>query len=150
MKTYFAYGSNMNIEQMMRRCPDSHLIGVGVLKGYSLTFKGSSMSAVATIEPNEDSEVPVVMWSISEMDEKKLDIYEGFPRLYIKRQLKVHAGKKTVSGFAYIMTDGKSIGLPSTGYFDIILEGYEENGIDTKPLFGALYDVKSKLKCVQN
>lgn len=150
MKTYFAYGSNMNIEQMRRRCPESHLIGVGLLKGYSLTFKGSSISAVATIEPNEDFEVPVVMWSISEIDEKKLDMYEGFPRLYVKRQIKVHAGTKTVSGFAYIMTDGKSIGLPSTGYFDIILEGYEENGIDTKPLFDALYAVKSKIKCVQN
>ena len=33
-KKYIAYGSNMNIEQMSRRCPNAKPIGKTVLKNY--------------------------------------------------------------------------------------------------------------------
>lgn len=134
-----AYGSNTNISQMSVRCPDAKIIGVSVIKGYSLEFHGGGGNAVATIVPKKDSEVPVVIWEISERDERSLDRYEGFPRLYYKQDFRVYLGKRRVDAFAYIMAHGYEIGMPSEYYYNVILEGYTANDIDTKPLFEALY-----------
>ena len=35
---YFAYGSNLDLPQMKRRCPSSKLISKGSLSDYRLTF----------------------------------------------------------------------------------------------------------------
>jgi len=32
--TYFGYGSNIWLEQMRKRCPESQFIGVGILSGW--------------------------------------------------------------------------------------------------------------------
>ena len=37
-KLYFAYGSNMNDEQMEFRCPDAEAVGTVCLEGYRLAF----------------------------------------------------------------------------------------------------------------
>lgn len=137
-RIYLAYGSNMHLEQMKMRCPDSKRLGVSVIEGYSLEFHDGG-NAVATIVPKDGSEVPVVVWEISERDERSLDRYEGFPRLYFKKDFKVYLGKRKVDVFAYIMAHGYEIGLPSEYYYNVILEGYTANNIDTKPLFAALY-----------
>ena len=41
MKYYLAYGSNLNVRQMMHRCPGAKPVGKMVLEGYELLFKGS-------------------------------------------------------------------------------------------------------------
>ena len=74
MKMYVAYGSNMNVEQMSRRCPDAKVFGTGLLHGYKIVFRGRS-NGVANIEPAEGSTVPVVLWKISPSDEKALDVF---------------------------------------------------------------------------
>ena len=38
MKYYFAYGSNMNLDQMAYRCPDAEVVGRCVLKDYRLDY----------------------------------------------------------------------------------------------------------------
>ena len=48
-RLYIAYGSNINLEQMANRCPNSKVIGKEMLKGYELEFRG-----VATIVPKEN------------------------------------------------------------------------------------------------
>ena len=73
-RLYIAYGSNINLEQMANRCPNSNVIGKEMLKGYELEFRG-----VATIVPKENAEVPVLIWVIDGRDEHSLDKYEGFP-----------------------------------------------------------------------
>ena len=35
-RLYIAYGSNINLEQMANRCPNSKVIGKEMLKGYEL------------------------------------------------------------------------------------------------------------------
>ena len=47
---YFAYGSNINLDQMRYRCPDASVYGQAVLDNYDLRFRGSG---VATVEPKE-------------------------------------------------------------------------------------------------
>ena len=40
MKYYLAYGSNLNKEQMQKRCPGAVPVGTMTLKGFELKFKG--------------------------------------------------------------------------------------------------------------
>ena len=69
-KLYFAYGSNMNLDQMAFRCPDAEVVGVVRVDDYRLTFCGSSYAGVATILPQPGSHVDGVLWRISEADER--------------------------------------------------------------------------------
>lgn len=51
-KYYFAYGSNMDINQMKDRCPDAEFMNVAYLKGYRFVYDGYSKKrrgAVANI-----------------------------------------------------------------------------------------------------
>lgn len=137
-KYYIAYGSNMNLPQMARRCPDAKVIGAGSIKGWELTFRGYRNGAVATIEHKADSEVPILLWSISEADEASLDVYEGWPRLYRKEIIHCEVDGKDIEAMVYIMNKGREKNLPSFDYFGTILRGYRANGIDEKPLFDAL------------
>lgn len=36
---YIAYGSNLNLSQMFKRCPGSRVIGTSELDGWELLFK---------------------------------------------------------------------------------------------------------------
>lgn len=76
---------------------------------------------VEMVTPREDSRVPVVLWEISDRDERNLDRYEGFPRLYFKKDFRVYLGKRKVSAFAYIMSSGYAIGISSEYYYNVIL-----------------------------
>ncbi len=51
-RLYIAYGSNLNLSQMEKRCPGATVVGTGEVKGYELLFRG-----VATIEPRENASV---------------------------------------------------------------------------------------------
>lgn len=74
-KTYLAYGSNINTEQMSCRCPDARVVGTSVIPDHKLVFRGRMYAAVATIEPEKGSSVPVLVWKISGRDEAHLDRY---------------------------------------------------------------------------
>lgn len=138
-KLYIAYGSNMNIGQMARRCPTAKVVASTWLEGYQLRFRGGSYSSVATVEPSEDDLVPVLVWEIQPDDEKSLDIYEGWPHLYRKETLKIKLGKKTLPAMIYIMNGEKyPYGYPSQSYFDTIRDGYISAGFDPKLLHQAV------------
>lgn len=129
-KYYLAYGSNLNKRQMKTRCPDAVPVGSCVVKDYELVFRG-----VATIEPNPGAEVPCGIWKISKGDEAALDRYEGYPRLYVKQDFRVKVNGKTITAMAYVMTDGiRPLSPPSTSYLLTIAEGYDDFGLDDKPL----------------
>lgn len=40
---YFAYGSNLDLEQMAQRCPDAEIVGPVRLENYELRFRGSAL-----------------------------------------------------------------------------------------------------------
>lgn len=136
-KYYIAYGSNLDVDQMLRRCPDAITIGSSTIDRYKLVFRGNSGSGVATIEPSERDSVPVGIWSISPSDEDALDWYEGFPRLYVKQLFTLLVRGKVVKAMAYIMTPGHEIAQPSSLYLNTILDGYKDFGFDPAPLLAA-------------
>lgn len=136
-KLYVAYGSNMNLSQMEIRCPAARKICSSILEDYQLEFRGGG---VATIIPERGSEVPIVLWDITQGCEKVLDIYEGYPRLYNKKEVSVVVNSTRCKAMAYIMTEeySKRSSPPFKRYFDIIKEGYIVNEIDIGPLNKAL------------
>ena len=91
---YFAYGSNLNLFQMKRRCKDSIFLKKINLKDFSLTFR--SKYRAADIEPKKNSIVPGGLFDISKSDEKKLDVYEDYPILYRKFYF-TYYGKKVMT-----------------------------------------------------
>ena len=79
-KEYFAYGSNLNFEQMAYRCPEATVVGTAKLDGYELAFRRGYL----TILPKEGASVEGLIWSVTDHDESQLDCYEGYPTFYDK------------------------------------------------------------------
>lgn len=135
-KLYLAYGSNLDREQMAYRCPTAKVVGTGVIKDYRLMFKGSKTGSYLTIEPAPGYEVPVAVWSVTAQDEKRLDLYEGYPRFYYKADVRLpvqrlESGKtKVENAFVYIMHEDHRLGRPSKSYMDVCANGYEDFGFD--------------------
>ena len=131
-RLYIAYGSNINLEQMAYRCPNSKIVSKEMLKGYELEFRG-----VATIVPNDKSEVPILIWEIDGRDEHSLDKYEGFPNYYRKELFEIDVNGEKKECMAYLMNGGH-ISPPMSYYYNVIKQGYEANGMDTSYLRAAL------------
>lgn len=144
-KYYFAYGSNINLNQMERRCPNATVVESVVLPDHELLFRGNSSGCgVATIRPKEGSQVHGLLWRITERCERSLDIYEGFPHLYKKAPVTVQNSKgESISVMAYIMTEERHLVPvpPSIGYYDGIEEGFKQNGLPRSELREALKKV---------
>ena len=88
-KLYFAYGSNMNLDQMAYRCPAAEAVCTAKLEGYELFFAGRPGNGVASIRPKQGGTVVGVLWKLTEACEKSLDHYEAFPALYGKETVRV-------------------------------------------------------------
>ena len=137
-KYYAAHGFFMNTVRMADRCPTAVNLGAGELKGYRLLFRGGHAEAVATVEPDKDTTVPVLVWEITLADEAALDIFEGFPARCRKETVKVKLDGKTVNAVLYITNEETPPGRPGAYHYESILEGYEAAGLDTDILRGAL------------
>ena len=75
MKTYYlAYGSNLNVSQMKYRCPNAIRMGKIILKDYELEFR-----TFLTIVPKKGASVPIGVWLVDAIDERRLDAYESTP-----------------------------------------------------------------------
>ena len=84
-KEYFAYGSNLNFEQMAYSCPEATAVGIAKLEGYELAFRRGYL----TILPKEGASVEGLIWSVTDHDESQLDCYEGYPTFYDKETMTV-------------------------------------------------------------
>ena len=129
---YFAYGSNLNLFQMKRRCKDSVFLKKYELKGYKLNFR--SKYRAADIEKSKNSIVPGALFEISKSDEKKLDVYEDFPILYKKLYFTYYS--KTV--MTYIMVNKTEFRYPTQRYLNVVKQGYKDCNLNTNYLFKAL------------
>ena len=141
-KLYFAYGSNMNLNQMAFRCPDAEVVESVRLEGYRLAFRtNGGGNGVATILPEEGSRVEGVLWKITSECEKSLDFYEGYPHLYGKETVKVQGKdgvKREVMAYTMNAPYKDQPAIPSDLYFMGIVEGCHQNGISSRSITDAL------------
>lgn len=148
-KYYIAYGSNLNMFQMSKRCPNAKLVGTGMINGYELVFRGGRYSAVATVEPKTGAKVPVGIWEISDRDERSLDVYEGYPRLYTKKSMIISHDNVRHDAMLYVMNDGYDYGMPNDTYYQTILEGYKDCHLDITYLNSAVQGMKDIIEIIE-
>lgn len=78
----FAFGLDMNIENMRRRCPDAQFRGIANLPGKRICLTGNhpySGGAVLSYADDLYSSVPGVLYEVHEAMLRKLDMCEGVP-----------------------------------------------------------------------
>ena len=130
---YFAYGSNMDTEQMRRRCPDAKCIDTAVLHGWKFAL---DEVGYATVVPAAGASVPGLLWMLSDADEAELDVYEGVrSRCYEKVTLSI-APKRTgvpAQALVYFSLRGANEGARVQGYLERIVHAAAQAG------FGASY-----------
>ncbi|MCM1221910.1 MAG: gamma-glutamylcyclotransferase [Lachnospiraceae bacterium] len=131
---YIAYGSNLNLAQMAVRCPSAKVYATGVLNNWELIYRGADGNSHATIKRKSGSTVPVLVWEIQPRDEYHLDIYEGYPRYYFKKNIMVYIGERKKKAMVYIMDERRLPGRPSAGYVETIRQGYIDNDLDMSVL----------------
>lgn len=150
-KLYFAYGSNINLDQMAARCPAARVVGPVVLEDHELLFRGNAGgNGVATIAPKPGSRVHGLLWHITPDCERSLDRYEGYPHLYSKEPVTVQdkSGQK-ITVMAYIMTGGewwRDPALPSADYYGGIADGYIRNGLPVSALELSVRNARDEIR----
>ena len=83
MPLYFAYGSNMDVNAMARRCPGSEALGLARLERHRLQAMREGWLTAVRDSP---SAVHGVLWNLALADVAALDRYEGVGQgLYGKR-----------------------------------------------------------------
>ena len=141
---YAAYGSNLNRFQMKFRCPDAKILTTGVVKDYRLMYKGSMSGAYLTIEKEQGCLVPVAIWKISEHDLYRLDMYEGYPKFYYRKNIVIPcADGKNHRAIIYIMHEDRLLAIPNHYYVDTCEQGYDDFGFD-KQVLNAAFEYSMK------
>lgn len=138
MKLYVAYGSNLNIAQMQARCPHATIYSSAILSNWELIYRGTPTNSHATIRRKKGSIIPVLVWSITNSDEQRLDIYEGYPSYYYKQNIMVNINGLRKKAIVYIMNKSCLPGRPSARYVNTIRQGYYDNGFDLNILLKSL------------
>jgi Gamma-glutamyl cyclotransferase, AIG2-like len=100
MPLYFAYGANMSVSAMARRCPRSKPLGPARLVRHRLAVMREGWLTVAR-DPR--SAVHGVLWDLALADVQALDRYEGLPQgLYAKLTQPVVGGQGPRQAIVYV------------------------------------------------
>ncbi|KAK6543705.1 hypothetical protein TWF694_000440 [Orbilia ellipsospora] len=99
-KLYFAYGSNIWLDQMVRRCPSSTYKAVARLPSYRwlICERGYANIYPSPSPSTTTSEVWGILFDLPPEDEASLDRYEGFPFDYEKEMVTVELLEKDSEG----------------------------------------------------
>jgi phage replication-related protein YjqB (UPF0714/DUF867 family)/gamma-glutamylcyclotransferase (GGCT)/AIG2-like uncharacterized protein YtfP len=117
--TYFAYGSNLCVHQMARRCPGAVNPRPAKLADHDWLI---NQRGVATVEPFDGSEVHGVVWQVTDRDLATLDSAEGVPVRYRRDRLVVHTDEGPAEAWVYI-DHRVDPGPPRPGYLERIVDG---------------------------
>ena len=125
---YFAYGSNLDLFQMKRRCPEYRLISKGSLSGHSLTFNRFSNGwggGVADVIQDQDSKVWGLVFEISDSDLERLDRYEGYHKdqtsMYERWKAVIDTPNGQISDvWVYTVVEKQKFEPPTLEYLQII------------------------------
>jgi gamma-glutamylcyclotransferase (GGCT)/AIG2-like uncharacterized protein YtfP len=116
---YFAYGSNMDEEQMAARCSGAVQLATAVLEGYRFIINGQGVASVVT---SPRSRVHGLLWSLTQQHEESLDEYEGVDEGIYSRETRrvMRAAGPPVAALIYVAADCTE-GPPQPGYFERII-----------------------------
>ena len=119
---YFAYGSNMSVSQMARRCPGAIVGAVATLSGWRFKI---NRRGVATLVRDAKCEVTGLVWHLTEACELALDRYEGVRGGHYRKATLQVAGAPTL---VYLAAEERP-GPPRPEYLEGLLAAAEALGI---------------------
>ncbi|MGM9942244.1 MAG: gamma-glutamylcyclotransferase family protein [Bulleidia sp.] len=141
---YLAYGSNLNVEDMLYRCPNAVKAGQAFLENHRLVYRGTYHNAWLNVEPAQGYRVPVGVWQIHDSDEANMDVYEDYPALYDKKMIEIILNGEKKEAMIYIMNPGYACSEPDPYYVSTCRKGYSDFGFDESILDAAFdYSVKN-------
>ena len=136
---YFAFGSNLNPDQMTHRCPGHKVVGLAALRDHRLVFPVVSREwggGVAGVQVAHGSAVWGVAYELDEKHLEALDRYEGYHgagdarNLYEREKIWVELTRpddgsipRRLRAEYYVIANLASAAPPSRRYLDAILAG---------------------------
>jgi phage replication-related protein YjqB (UPF0714/DUF867 family) len=126
--SYFAYGSNLCVQQMARRCPGAVDPRPAMLADHDWLI---NERGVATVEPFHGSQVHGVVWRLTDHDLAALDSAEGVPVRYRRDKLTVHTDDGPSEAWVYI-DHRVDPGPPRPGYLERIIDGAMHHGLPAR------------------
>ena len=134
---HFAYGSNMNSEQVRARCADAKLIAVAKLADHQLAFHGNSPvwdGAEETLIPAPGQDVWGVIYELTPAGKEKLDdwqdaLFDGSGAYYHSPAKVTDPDGKVYSVLLYKKAKLGNPQKPSEEYLNFIVQGAVERGL---------------------
>jgi gamma-glutamylcyclotransferase (GGCT)/AIG2-like uncharacterized protein YtfP len=123
---YFAYGSNMNWQQMQRRCPSSKFVCVARLADYQFGISRHSRlrnCGTANVCPALGGEVWGIVYEVSPDDLVVLDTFEDGYRRQLVAVVALGDGANPLEALVYIADAETNVPLANAEYKRLILEG---------------------------
>jgi gamma-glutamylcyclotransferase (GGCT)/AIG2-like uncharacterized protein YtfP len=134
MALYAAYAGNLDPSRMALRAPASPPAGSGWLRGWRLTFAATDLSwsgPLATVVEDHLGEVFVMLYEVTESDERSLDEWEGVA-LGLWRKIRVRVDSMRGSQLAWLyVLDAYEGGLPTREYVQLIADSAHAGGAPT-------------------
>jgi gamma-glutamylcyclotransferase len=128
---YFAYGSNMDWQQMRSRCPSARFVSIGSLRDYRFAIVRRSRQrgcGVAGLLPFPGARVWGVVYELPESEVLRLDECEDYVpgravNSYWRRECRVHAPDRDLSAFTYFAEPEADFPPANAEYKRLILSG---------------------------
>ena len=89
---YFAYGTNLNKRIFLKKFKDAKIIKKYTLKNFKVVFR--TKYVIPDLQKKLNSKARGLIYKINKDIEKKLDRYEDYPQLYLKKNTSNTARKK--------------------------------------------------------
>lgn len=141
MKSYFAYGSNMNQADLDEWCEEKGYSKIkfqswqrAVLHGFKLDFTHCSSKrkgGTADVVPCFGEFVEGVLFSVSEEDMKLIDEKEG-EKVGIYRRINIEVkleDRKEIEAITYQVCNPKPFQAPHRCYLKVVIEGAKAYGL---------------------
>jgi gamma-glutamylcyclotransferase (GGCT)/AIG2-like uncharacterized protein YtfP len=128
---YFAYGSNMDEEQMRVRCRGAALAGKGVLDDHRLGFTIRSRyrsAGAADIIPSPGDQVWGLVFHVGDEDLAALDRFEGRPSRYDRHVVRISTTRGDLEAWVYSVVAPGPFVAPSRSYLGIIRKAARRHG----------------------
>jgi gamma-glutamylcyclotransferase (GGCT)/AIG2-like uncharacterized protein YtfP len=126
MPVYFAYGSNMDVAAMARRCPRSRVLGAGRLARHRFALMPEGY---ATVVRDPRRSVHGLLWDLALSDVRALDAYEevgrGLYRKVIQPVIRQSGG--AVQALVYVGRGDSGHAQP--GYMESVIAAAQAAGL---------------------
>lgn len=135
MEMYFAYGSNLDVNQVKTRCGGDNVrkVTIGYLPNHRLAFTqyyADWGGGVADVVMSPGDSVWGIIYELSNNALELLDAYEGYPHDYTRSKHTIITPEGRVYGaWVYLVErkDGEFI-PPSSRYLDVIKQTAKDAG----------------------